>query len=562
MQPEEPTVEISTEKREHFYEKDKWISVSEFFSGYLRHTPFFCFAHLITFAQHLNNLNRVMIGSERDRYMTKQEPNRGKPARAKALTNELIAKLESYITACMAELDVPGVSVAIVQDGQVIYSKGFGVRERGRKEPITPETLMMIGSITKSMTTMMMAALVDDGVFKWETPAVEILSSFALCNSEITRKVTMRHMICNCTGVPQRNEELTFTVSRLTAEEIIRWLATAPLAGRFGETFGYNSQMVAAGGYLAALAAGGKYGNLYNDYTALMKERVFNLIGMTESTFSFEVVQASSNYATPHTPSVRYGFRHVPLDVERWITPVAPAGGAWSNAQDMGRYLATQLNHGVAPNGSRVVSAENLCYTWEPQVKIGDGNSYGLGWVIENYRGVRLIHHSGGTYGFMSELAFIPEAGIGIVLLANQLDIISPLVIAVRARFFDLLFAIESSFDTATLPVNKMKQSMTQIAGQIKEQVDPVAVAPYLGTYTNEKLGKLVLRLDNQGRLLFDIGGYWFEMGQLANVPVGLIFLEGIFLGKVLVFSTSTDEKVNMVVEGREDHYVFTKQGN
>src|SRR5690606_1005262 len=126
------------------------------------------------------------------------------------LSAELIAELEAYIVETMAKLGVPGAAVAIVRDGEIVYANGFGVRELGKDDPVTPETLMMIGSTTKSMTTMLMGTLVDEGLMDWDTPAVEILPSFAVADPEITQRITMRNMVCACTGVPRRDAELLF----------------------------------------------------------------------------------------------------------------------------------------------------------------------------------------------------------------------------------------------------------------------------------------------------------------------------------------------------------------
>jgi len=207
------------------------------------------------------------------------------------LTDDLLAEFEAYIVDAMERFNIPGAAVAVVQEDEIVYANGFGVRELGKDDSVTPETLMMIGSITKSMTTMLMATLVDDGLMDWETPVVEVMPTFALADPELTQKITVRNLVCACTGVPRRDFEFLLNYDELSAEDIVESLATFELFTDFGEAFQYSNQMVATGGYVAAAAAGAEYGSLYNGYVQAVQERVFAPIGMTSTTLSFDEVQ-------------------------------------------------------------------------------------------------------------------------------------------------------------------------------------------------------------------------------------------------------------------------------
>ncbi|MBZ0287498.1 MAG: beta-lactamase family protein, partial [Anaerolineae bacterium] len=163
-----------------------------------------------------------------------------------ALTGDRADEFERYIQDTLEQLEIPGAAVAVVQDGEIVYSKGFGVRELGQDDPVTPETLMMVGSTTKSMTTMMMATLVDDGKMDWDQPVIDILPDFAVADPELTKTITVRNLVCACTGVPRRDLEWVF--NSLTPEEIIASLSTFRFFTDFGEAFQYSNQMVATGG--------------------------------------------------------------------------------------------------------------------------------------------------------------------------------------------------------------------------------------------------------------------------------------------------------------------------
>ena len=121
-----------------------------------------------------------------------------------------IAAFEAFVTKAREALDMTGVAVSIVQGGKVAYQKGFGLRRQGAKAPVTPKTLFMIGSITKSLTSMMMARLVDDKKFTWETPVTEVFPGFALGDPEATKRCQMRHTVCACTGLPRQDLEFLF----------------------------------------------------------------------------------------------------------------------------------------------------------------------------------------------------------------------------------------------------------------------------------------------------------------------------------------------------------------
>ena len=150
---------------------------------------------------------------------------------------------------------MPGVALAVVQDGKIVLEKGLGVRELGANAPVTPATLFMIGSMTKPLTSLMMARLVDRKNFAWDTPVTKLLPAFALGDPVATPQVTMAHSVCACTGLPRWDMEFIFEWDKATPESRIELLrAMKPTTG-FGETFQYSNLMVASGGYVAAKTA-------------------------------------------------------------------------------------------------------------------------------------------------------------------------------------------------------------------------------------------------------------------------------------------------------------------
>ena len=403
---------------------------------------------------------------------------------AQKITADMLADLENYIADVLEFYEVPGAAVAVVQDGQVIYAQGFGVRQMGTESPVTADTLFMAGSIGKSMTTMMIGTLVDEGVLDWETPATDFFPDFSLSNKDVTAQIQVRDLVNNASGV------ITYDVpgflTQRTPEQIIESLATTPMNALPGETFNYSNLMFATGGYAAAVASGADYGsNLDDTYAALMQARVFDAIGMAHTTLDFDAAIAVENHASPHSVDiVSRSVQMTPIDLERFVVPLAPAGAPWSNINDMALYLATELNRGVAPNGARVVSEASLNETQQPGINVGGDIYYGMGWVVEEYNGIPLIWHNGGTLGFTSDLAFLPDANLGMVILSNKGNA-ENFNQSVREYVFELGFGLEHQADeryrTAQAAFATYMEEM--FSGIHFAEADEADVAEYVGEY-------------------------------------------------------------------------------
>ncbi|HEY8446433.1 MAG TPA: serine hydrolase domain-containing protein [Thermomicrobiales bacterium] len=435
---------------------------------------------------------------------------------------ELVTTFEAYVEDLMRRMEVPGMSVAIVQDGQIVYANGFGVTELGGEQAVTADTMMMIGSVGKSLTTMMMATAVDDGVFIWDTPVIDLYPTFAVADEELTRRITMRNMVCACTGVPRRDFEIFFNAGTLTPEMMIASLRDFEFYTGFGETFQYSNQMVAAAGFIAAAAITGNAADLEAAYEQALSERVLEPIGMTRTTLDFDVVASDADAAVPHGANLNFEYVPIPIEVETSLLPIAPAGVHWSTANDMARYLITEIQRGVSPDGNRVVSEANLQETWQPQVEVDAETSYGLGWLVGTYKGVRIIYHNGNTNGFTSDLAFLPDVGLGIVVLANA-QAANPLTEGVRHRLLELVYDLPAEYDETIRFVEEQgKKNQEETRAQLADTLDKEALIPFLGTYTNSALGVVELRLEGDAAVL-DIGEFQSTLRQLKESEPGAI---------------------------------------
>jgi len=440
------------------------------------------------------------------------------------LTGARLATFEAYVATMLAGMGIPGAAVAVVQGDAVAFLQGFGVREIDRPEPLTADTLLRIGSVTKSFSSLLTATLVDAGRLDWETPLVDLLPGFAVADADMTPRLTVRDAFSASTGLPRRDWEIILNPDRLTPETVVTSMAGLPLTTPYGEQYQYNNQMVATGGFAAAVAAGGAPDDLGRAYAIALRERVLEPIGMPRSTLALADVVADDDHATPHAEDLSGAFHPLPLlQDDTWIAPVAPTGGLWSSAREMASYLQTELGRGVSPAGERVVSAATLERTWQPGVAFPPpppgtpaaittlAQYYALGWVSGAFGGQRLIWHSGATLGFTSQVAFLPEAGVGLVVLTNGAEQ-SLFNNAVMLRLLELLFDLPPTFDDAMMAtvIAGAAQGWSDLHAQLGP-IDPAVVTPYLGRYANPDLGEVTLAL-REGELIFAASGFRSEL--------------------------------------------------
>jgi CubicO group peptidase (beta-lactamase class C family) len=330
-----------------------------------------------------------------------------------------IAALIEFVRQSAAELDVPGVGLSFIDHGKIVYEGGVGVREMGKAPPVDAHTLFMIASNTKSMSTLLLAELVDEGKLRWDERVTEAYRPFRLGSDATTRQVLLRHLVCACTGLPRKDFEWLFTTTAQTpANDTFVQLAGTEPTSSFGEAFQYNNLMASAAGYIGAHI-------LYPDreigaaYDAAMQERIFEPLGMRDTTLSMARALAAADHASPHGKDVDGKLQLTSQDINYAIAPFRPAGGAWSSPHDMILYVRNELTEGVLSNGHRLVSANNLLERRRRGVPINEDAWYGMGLAEDATWGVSVIHHGGDLAGYHSDFLVIPSAQVGAVILTN-----------------------------------------------------------------------------------------------------------------------------------------------
>ncbi len=477
-----------------------------------------------------------------------------------ALTPEIIDTWEAFIADTQASFSVPGAVVGVVRDGELVYAKGFGYADDAGQVPMTPETQMMIGSTSKSFATMLMGTLVDDGIMTWDTPAQQLYPDFAVMDPELSETITMRNLVCACTGVPRRDLEFLMNANELSATDVISSLRTFEFFTKFGEAFQYSNQMVATGGYIAGLAAEPGMSDPEAAYAKALRERVTGPIGMDHTTLSFDEAIARGDYATPHSYNTLSEYVTIPLTVEQTLGPVAPAGGLWSTVDDMAKYMVTQLSAGVAPDGERVVSAENLLVTREPQVKISADVSYGLGWMVGDYKGLPMIEHGGNTLGFTSDFAFLPTADLGVIVLTNAQGT-NNFSAAVRMRLLELLYDVPSQIEpNLKFALGLIDEQRAKAAERLSGALDVEAVTPFVGSYSSPVLGNLDMSLVD-GKLMADFGEFATAIVPFTDEkgePDDYVMFDPPLAGTAIKLQQADDGTPNVVIGAGLTEYTFT----
>ncbi len=468
---------------------------------------------------------------------------------ASTLDEKRLRELESFLVEGQQVGKVPGLAVAIVQGGKVVFEKGFGVRELGKKDPVTPNTLFRLGSTTKALTSWMVAALVDEGKFGWDTRATQLLPSFAVGDADLTKRLTMEGLLCACSGIPYDNLGVDFEFKAITPEiALSRLRDRKPITG-FRETFQYSNPMIAAAGYIAALTLhpGKTMGPAY--YEA-MQSKVFGPLGMKSTTFDVKAVQRG-DHASPHDRSPTYEMVTTAFPASHWTAPLDPGWGAWSSVRDLSRYLLTELGKGKTPEGKQVVSEANLLKRREPQGRAGDKSSYGLGMSLASYRGVQVVGHPGAVWAYWADLFFLPEHGVGAVVLSN-VDTPNPFNLWIfRRKLFELLFdGRDEAREDLSYSARTQEAAFMKEMHKIELEPERAWLDRLAGTYEHPWFGKVTIRVEGN-RGVLDVGEWQSSVGRKKEEDgtVKLVTTSAPWIGWPELEPKEADGKTRLVLD-------------
>jgi CubicO group peptidase (beta-lactamase class C family) len=341
---------------------------------------------------------------------------------------------DARVAAVMKASEVPGAAIAIVENGEVTLARGYGVRKLGSAEAVGADTLFQIGSTTKAFTSTALAILVEEGKIGWDDRVIDHLPGFRMYDPWVTREITVRDLLVHRSGLGRGQGDLMFVPSTgISRADLVRRIRFLKPATSFRSGFAYDNVLYAVAGQLVEAVSG----QTWEDF---VEARIFAPVGMTSSVTNDVDRLSAADRAFPHGrvgelrgigPQEGFDENKVALGAN-----VGPAGAIAAGANDLARWLAVQLASGQVPGTEkRLFSAESAQAMWQPVVPVpatpfppalADAvpqfRGYALGWMVQDYRGHKVIQHGGGTQGFRAIMVLIPEKNTGYAIVNNSED--------------------------------------------------------------------------------------------------------------------------------------------
>ncbi len=414
--------------------------------------------------------------------------------------------LEAYVENVRKTFEVPGLALTIVKDGKVVAAKGYGVRKLDEAARVDAQTLFGIASNTKAFTATALALLVEEGKIEWDAPVVNYLPWFQLSNPYVTRELTVRDLLVHRSGLGLgAGDLLWWPPSTYDRKEIARRLRHLPLATSFRSTYAYDNVLYTVAGEVIETISG-------LSWEDFVSSRILAKVGMSGSNVRHAEAGKGANVAAPHAPIE---------GVVRVVAPFAsdntnPAGGINSNAEDMAKWMIVQLDSGRIAGGARLFSPRTTRQLWAPVTPIPIGEpapelaalranfrGYALGFDVRDYRGKKLVMHTGGLPGYVSKVVMVPEIKLGVAVLTNQES---------GAAFESITYRILDHYLGAppndwTAAFKKLEERFKARTAEAEKQAvakrdtssrPALPLVKYAGTYTDVWYGEVVIALENE----------------------------------------------------------------
>lgn len=332
------------------------------------------------------------------------------------------ANLDATVERVRKTFDVPGIAVAIVKDGKVVLSKGYGVRKLGDTTPVTPQSLFRIASNTKAFTTAALAILVDEGKLKWDDRVIDHFPSFQMNDPYVTREMSIRDLLTHRSGLGLGAGDLMFwPATDLKPAEIMRRIRYIPLATSFRSRYAYDNLLYLVAGQIVENVSG-------KPWEQFLHDRIWTPLGMTHTFGSTRALVEQADVAQPHAHA---DGKLVVLDHTDHDNN-APAGSINSCVEDLAKWMILQLSR-----GGKIFTAAQSKEMWSGQTiqpirDLPKGTpavfneiqpqfaTYGLGWGLRDYRAHKVVGHTGQLAGYVSRTALVPDLNLGVVVLTNQ----------------------------------------------------------------------------------------------------------------------------------------------
>lgn len=340
-------------------------------------------------------------------------------------TPEALQQLDATVERVRKQFDVPGVAIAIVKDGKVVLERGYGVRELGKPELVQADTLFAIASNTKAFTATALNLLAEDGKLKMDDRVIDHLPWFRMSDPYVTNEMRIRDLLSHRSGLSLGAGDLLFwPTTNYSNADVVKRLANVPLKGGFRDRYAYDNILYAVAQQVIENVSG-------QSFADFLQQRIFDKVGMRGTRYNADHLQPGDKPAIGHAK-----YDHTDL---RTVAPLtwsnnAAAGGIYSNVRDMARWMNVQLAQGQLADGGTLFSEKTQQQMWQmqipqvvpkpsvPELAAARPNfaGYAEGWSLSDYRGQKLVWHTGGWPGQVSRLTLVPDQKLGVVVLTNQ----------------------------------------------------------------------------------------------------------------------------------------------
>jgi len=419
--------------------------------------------------------------------------------------------VDAIVRQFMTRFEIPGIGIAIIRPGQPPLTRGYGVRKLGQRGNVDADTLFAIASNSKSFVAAGLALLVDEGRITWDQPVINLMPDFAMSDPNATRMMTVRDLLVHRSGLALGAGDLMqFPLSDHKRAQYLPALKHLKFARGFRTGYAYDNILYVIAGMLIERLTG-------QSWEAFTTARLLRPLGM-QTAFANREMLSTSNIVGRHA---RLGPPSRGLGALRLVEPdealaSAPAGGIHASTRDIARWLEVQLGRGRTSGGRRLWTEARSNDMWTPHIitKASTGplaaspsdavmTGYALGWFVQDYRGRRLVHHSGGLSGQMTQTALLPEQGIGLAVFSNTEDRLP--VFALRSALLDhLLGAPAYNWDAwARTSMDKEAAEVRKLIGNGDFAAPPggpsLPLDRYVGSYRDPWYGDIVVARRGNG---------------------------------------------------------------
>ena len=424
------------------------------------------------------------------------------------------ADIGESVEALRQKIGAVGVSIAIVEDGKTTLARGWGPRKLGETAPVDAETLFQTGSTGKAMTVAALAILVDQGRIAWDDPVIQHMPWFRMYDPWVTREMTIRDLLVHRSGLGLGQGDLMFVPrTNLTRRQTVERVAYLKPKTSFRSAYAYDNILYAVAGQLIEEVTGQRW----EEY---MRDHVLRAGGMKNATADSEDRFRTANRSWPHarlSGALRgLGPQQVLDERDELGRNGAPAGGLALSAEDMATWLKIQLAHGALPTGGRLFSEAQAKEMWTPVTpmpitELPDSlkpaqpqqQSYALGWGVQDYRGHRIVQHSGGVFGSITRVVMIPDRNVGFAIMMNSED--SGMILGLTYELLDH-YLDQPDFDWPTKWQDWFEARLADGKAFLDQaQASPAKVGPsldlarYAGRYRDPWYGDVVIASTARG---------------------------------------------------------------